>query len=62
MNMLPMNHPTLKRQLALMNVSKVLGINPFQITHQIRKGYASLFVMPFSSRPLQIFIKLHSRF
>ena len=45
-----------------MNLRKVLAIKPFQITHQIHKGYASFFVMSFSSRPLQIFTKFNCRF
>ena len=46
----------------MMNLYKVLAIKPFQITHQIHEGYASFFVMSFSSRPLQIFSMLNCRF
>ena len=52
----------LKRQLPLTNPRKVLAIKPFQITHQIHKGYASFFVMSFSSRHLQIFTRFNCRF
>ena len=40
--------------LPLENLRKILKIKFFRITHQIHKGYASLFVKPFSSRLLQI--------
>ena len=45
----------------MMNLHKVLAIKQFQITHQIHEGFAS-FVMSFSSRSLQIFSMLNSRF
>ncbi len=44
------------------NLRKILAIKPFLITHQIHKGYASLFVKPFSSRLLQIFNMFNCRF
>ena len=45
-----------------MNLRKVLATKPFRLTRQIHEGYALLFVMPFSSRPLQIFTRLTCRF
>ncbi len=44
------------------NLRKVLAINPFQITHQSLKGFGSFFVLPFSSKPLQIFMMFNCRF
>ena len=44
------------------NLRKVLAIKSFRITHQIHKGAASFFVMPFSSKPLQIFTMFNCRF
>ncbi len=40
---------SLKRQLPLANLRKILATKFFRITHQIHQGYASLFVKPFSS-------------
>ncbi len=44
----------LKTPVAKANLRKILAIKFFRITHQIREGYASLFIKPFSSRLLQI--------
>ncbi len=44
------------------NLRKILAIKTFRIAHQIHKGYASLFVKPFSSRLLQIFNMFNCRF
>ncbi len=46
----------------MVNLRKILAIKTFRITHQIHKGYASLFVKPFSSRLLQIFHMFNCRF
>gem|GEM_PF-3195767 len=45
-----------------MNMRKVLEAKTFRITRSIHEGYASFFVVSFSSSPLQIFIKFYSRF
>ncbi len=53
---------SLKRQLPMANLRKILAIKSFRISHQIHKGYASIFVKPFSSRLLQIFTMFNCRF
>jgi len=45
-----------------MSLHKVLAVKSFRITHQIHNGYASIFVMPFLSRPLRIFTRFHRPF
>ncbi len=50
-----------KRQLPVANLRKILALNPFRITRQIHKGFPSFFVMPFSSKPLQIFTMFNCR-
>ncbi len=44
------------------NLRKIPAIKFFRIAHQIHKGYASLFVKPFSSRLLQISTMFNCRF
>ena len=46
----------------MVNLRKILAIKFFRISHQIHKGFASIFVKPFSSRLLQIFTMLNCRF
>ncbi len=46
----------------MVNFRKILEIKSFQITRQIHKGYASLFVKPFSSRILQICTRFNCPF
>ncbi len=53
---------TLKRQLPMANLRKILAVKPFRISHQIHKGFASVFIKPFSSRLLQIFTMFNCRF
>ena len=53
---------SLKRQLPMANLRKILAIKNFRISHQIHKGYASIFVKPFSSRFLPIFTMFNCRF
>ncbi len=45
---------TLKQQLPEANLRKILAIKCFRITPQFHKEFASLFVKPFSFRPLQM--------
>ncbi len=52
---------TLKRQLPQLNLRRIPAIKFFRITHQTDKGYASLFVKPFSSRLLQISTRFNCR-
>ena len=44
------------------NLRKILAIKSFRISHQIHKGFATIFVKPFSSRHLQIFTMFNCRF
>ncbi len=48
--------------MLLANLLKILPIKFFRITPQIQKGYASLFVKPFSSRLPQISTTFNCRF
>ncbi len=57
----PQNGKTSKRQLALLNLRKILEIKFFRITHEIGNGNASLFVKPFPPRLLQFLTRLTFR-